>query len=820
MGNLYSHPGKKLGEHSYNVFRLGMDKFNNKNLYFNNLNEIKLLAEVVLISHDFGKATKFFQNKLKLAEQGKKNSKEYQKLSKQGYNKSNHSLLSSLFTYYILEKIVDDNLLSLIGLVVVYRHHSNLKDFKDMINIKNWELLEEQFATVDLESLDKILAKVNIPVKLKELKFKELKDKLNNRHFRRKIRKLKRNLTEEKNYILFNLIYSILISSDKAEAIFYNKNLSYNRLENLVLESQYIDPNIVEQYKEIMGWDNAKSEINKKRNKIYNEVLTNIEKLDLNQNRVLSLNVPTGTGKTLTSLAAGLKLRDRLQQKHKLIYALPFTSIIDQNYSVFEDVFEKTGKTVDSSLMIKHHYLTPKTYIKEDDYEDEDYDISRYLIESWNSEIIVTTFVQLLHSIFSNQNRNLIKFNNIANAIILLDEVQNIPHKYWRLVRVILKEIAEKLDCYFVFITATMPLIYSEKDCEIKELATSKEEYFKSFNRFKLNLKEFKEDKTVNEFKKFIDKELRIHNEKDILIVLNTIKTSIEVYNHIQDLINSGKIEGTAIYLSTNIIPRDRQKRINQIGKDEDRQIVVSTQMVEAGVDIDLDRVYRDFAPFDSINQTCGRCNRNFKAANKGEVTLVNLINEKHNNRSYASYIYSDILLNNTQKLLDVSTDLVEEKEFLDLNQKYFNQLNEVKSNDISLQLLKKIQKLKYKKAFDRDQSSKGDIFQLIEKEFETVNLFIEINENAENIWQKYKKINEIKINDIKDYNRRKEKFENIKKDFLNYVITIPKKVAKKQLEDEQLDKTFNYIDSCQYENVYNDKTGFKRINDETHMYF
>ena len=819
MNTLYSHPEKELKDHLFNVYQLGMNKFTDKNLNFNKMQEIKVLTEVVLISHDFGKATYFFQRKLKLSTAGKTETDEYKKLTKQGNNKSSHSLLSSVFTYYILDEILEDDLLSLIGLIVVYRHHSNLKDFKDMLQITDWEVLEKQFVTVDLEKLQKILNLIDLEVDITELKFEELKRELDSYRFRKKIRNLKKILDEEQNYLLLNLVYSILIFADKAEAIFYSKDMSYERLEKLVLDSKKINPNAVDEYKKIKGWNKANNKINKKRNEIYNEVVKKVNEIDLDKDRILSINVPTGTGKTLASLTAGLKLRQRLEQNHRLIYTLPFTSIIDQNYNVFENVFEKTNHTVDSSLMIKHHYLTPKSYIKESEYEDEEYDISKHLIESWNSEIIVTTFVQLLHSIFSNQNRNLLKFNNIANSIILLDEIQSIPHKYWELIKKMFREIAQLLDCYFIFITATMPLIYNESKGEIKELAESKKQYFDFFDRIKLDLSNFRSPKTVTEFKEFIEQELIKHKNDNVLIVLNTIKTSIEIYNYIQELIASGVTEGEPIYLSTNIIPKEREKRIANIGDDSQRQIVVSTQMIEAGVDIDLDRVYRDFAPLDSINQTCGRCNRNFDS-NQGKVTLVKLVNEDHNDKTYASYIYSDILLNSTQKLLDQSSDLIAEKNFFKLNNNYFKQLNQVKSNDQSLQLLNKIQKLKYEKAFWQNENDTEEIFELIAQDFATVNLFIEIDEQAQEVWNKYEEINDIQVENMEDYSRRKEEFEKIKKEFLNYVITIPEYVAKEQLEETELENTFNYIDMWQCESVYDFETGFKRNNDEVNTFF
>jgi CRISPR-associated endonuclease/helicase Cas3 len=818
MGELYSHPGKLLRDHLFNVYRLGMAKFDSKKINFKNLAEVQLLTRIVLLTHDFGKANKYFQRKLHLSSEGLTECAEYQELTKQGKNKSNHSLLSAIFTYYILDELIDNDLLTLLGMIVVYRHHGNLKDFKDMVMIsdEDWDLLEKQFKATNLEGLQEILDLIDLEIDIRELQFSDFKDKIDNYKFRRKVRKLDLPLVE--NYLILNLIYSILISSDKAEAIFYSKGLSYDRLEDLVLSRRGINPKAVDRYKQIKGWDQPKTKMDQKRNQIYNEIIEQIEESDL-EDRILSINVPTGTGKTLSSLAAGLRLREKVGQNHRLIYTLPFTSIIDQNYEVFTDVFEKTGAEVDSSLIIKHHYLTPKSYIREEDYEDEEYDVSKHLIESWNSEIIVTTFVQLLHSIFANQNRSLLKFYNLSNSIILLDEVQSIPHKYWQLTKVILKEIADKLDCYFIFITATMPLIYSEARKEIKELACSKEEYFKFFDRIKLDLSEFRAEKSLDEFKEFISDELEEYQDKNFLIILNTIKTSIAVYDYISQALEEGWIEGESIYLATNIVPKERRERIARIGNSDKRQIIVSTQMVEAGVDIDLDRVYRDFAPLDSINQTCGRCNRNFDSDKKGVVTIVKLVNENHNNKAYASYVYDETLLRTTDKLLASLSDLVEERDFFRINSDYFLEVDDIKSNDSSLDLLKKIKELKYERAFWRDEEGK-EVFELIAQDFESVNLFIELDEYAKNIWEKYRRINQMEINSLEDYSKRKAQFEKIKREFLSYVVTIPKQVAIEQLEEEQLDKTFNLIDHNQVSGVYDSDTGFIRVNSQADMYF
>lgn len=820
MFSLYSHPGKLLKDHLYNVYQLGMQKYYSKELNFANLKQISRMAEIVLISHDFGKANKFFQRKLKLKEMGKVDCKEYKELTQQGKNRSNHSLLSAVFTFYLAEKLIKDELLPLIAMVIVLCHHGNLKDFKDMLMVSDWELLKLQFDTVNLKELHQILKLTKLDANITGLSFKEIKEQLTSRSYRRKLFRMKKILNDEENYLILNFIYSLLISSDKAEAIFYNKGLSYNKLESMVLERRNLKADAVQLYKKSKGWLKPTTEINRLRNQINEDVLRNINQLNLERDRILSINVPTGTGKTLTSLSAGLCLRNRVGQKFRIIYTLPFTSIIDQNYGDYQEVFKKADEDIDSSLLIRHHYLTPRSYIKMSDfqeiYDDEEYEVSKHLIESWNSEIVVTTFVQLLHSIFSNRNQSLIKFNNIANSIILLDEIQTVPYKYWELIRVIFKKIATRLNCYFIFITATMPLIYNETKGEITELARSKEEYFNFFDRFKLDLSHYRQTMTLENFKGFISAELNKYQNQNILIILNTIKSSIEVFNYLFDEIDQDEDE--VIYLSTNITPGEREERINKIGEGTKRQIIVSTQMVEAGVDIDLNRVYRDFSPLDSIIQSCGRCNRNNDPRRKGTVILIKLINEKDHDRPFASYVYGDIIRLKTEKLLSELPDKIDEKNLFAVSKEYFRLINEAKGDRISSSLLEYIRGLKYETAFYDNE--KGEIFQLIEQDYDTVNLFIELNNDATGVWRKYQEINEMTIKNPEDYNKRKALFEKIKNGFLDYVITVPKHVAQKQLDDEQIIHKFNFISSVQVEDVYNKYTGFKRDNLEVCSFY
>jgi CRISPR-associated endonuclease/helicase Cas3 len=302
---------------------------------------------------------------------------------------------------------------------------------------------------------------------------------------------------------------------------------------------------------------------------------------------------------------------------------------------------------------------------------------------------------------------------------------------------------------------------------------------------------------------------------------LNTIKTSIDIYQYIESLIEKDIIFGNPMYLSSNIIPKERKDRIKNIKtKGEKRKIIVSTQVIEAGVDIDLDRVYRDIAPLDSINQTCGRCNRNF-SSEKGVVTIFKLVQDNSKNNTYAGYVYSNALIQKTERILLDNSEkgVIDEKNFYELNKKYFNVLNDYKSNDTSNEILEKIKTLMYEKAFFGSNERNGEEpFKLID-EIDSVNLFIELDEVAISLWATYETIFSKKMNNFSDAKKRKEEYSKIKSNFLNYVITIPRKVAEKQLPGENLDNLFNRVPKELIKTAYLKDTGFIR-NETNQNYF
>ncbi|MBK8562487.1 MAG: DEAD/DEAH box helicase family protein [Saprospiraceae bacterium] len=157
-----------------------------------------------------------------------------------------------------------------------------------------------------------------------------------------------------------------------------------------------------------------------------------------------SITLPTGFGKTFCAYNAAFLLQKKFATANdgsvpRIIYALPFTSVIDQN----DDYL---------SLPNKHY-----------DEQELQNDEPEYLAEGWEQEVVVTTFVQLLEGIFTNRNRSLRKFHNMTNAVILLDEVQNVPAKYFEAIELVFKAMAEYFNTKFIFITATQPFLFANE---------------------------------------------------------------------------------------------------------------------------------------------------------------------------------------------------------------------------------------------------------------------------------------------------------------------------------------------------------------------
>lgn len=762
---LFSHPDRLLEDHLIGTSNLITFFISEKpECIKNKLSEI---ARIIALCHDLGKATRYFQRYLDAAkdEKNKLRSKE-----------THHSLFSAVCAFYLAKHIPNiSEIYPLFAYVTVRRHHSNLISVLDEVSIfgdEDINLLNKQLDSIDEQALSVISYKLfmaGLPGKLDK---NIISNWINS--FKREIRpfrKIIRNLNSSPEYyIKLNLLYSLLLDADKTDIVVRETSIIDRKL--------YDDKNWVDFYKKAVSF--PWSPLNKLRQRAYEEA-TN-KKIDLSR-KIYSLNLPTGIGKTLIGLSFALKLKDTLKEygiMPRIIYALPFLSIIDQNSKIFEEVIKSNGISADSKSLLRHHHLSDIYYkIEEDELEP---DKAEILIEGWNSEIVITTFMQLFHTIITNKNRAIRKFHRLANSIIILDEVQSIPTRYWLLMRKIFDAINEMLNTYLIISTATEPFIFERN--KVFDLV-NREDYFNSLNRISL-LPNLKESITIDELKE----SLTINDDKTYLFIFNTISSAREFYRKIKE--ENGQY---MTYLSSHITPKERCQRIEKIKKRK-YKIVVSTQLVEAGVDIDFDIVVRDFAPLDSINQSAGRCNRNGKG--KGLVLIMSLKDSK--GKKYASYIYDPVLLDITEKIL-IKKHEIRENELLKLLEEYYFMIQKKTTQAESKEIIEAVCRLRYDKDESDERNPSVSGFSLIEEDYPKIDVFIEVDDDAEKVWAEFKSI----IN-INDSIRKKQEFDNIKGDFYSYVISIPQNVQ----NIPEIIGGIGHVNRTLLDNYYDREIGFK----------
>ncbi len=689
--DLISHPDRTLKEHLDSCNDISEEllkmKFISNNFF--SKNDIEQLRKLLVYFHDFGKATDYFQHKIIEATIEENNEKfieqhnnylNHFKENKSGLVKddfdfeilSNHARLGA---YYAFSNYSNKNLIiEYIVFEVIKRHHGYLRNFTTnktevLLNKDDITIMEKQLKYFNFSSYSEILKQHQYIISENQwLKIKErFSDVL-------EVDEMKYYLTSEmrkdknqaiKYFFLQHYLFSLLLSADKGDMMLKKNGNKWA----IIKENQLFDNRMIFFYKSATLKSKAKS-IDIDREDAYQQIALNARKYP--DRNFFSITLPTGMGKTFSAYNAAIILQNEFVKasegkKPRIIYCLPFTSIIDQNSAIISEVVERFGKGFSADMIAKHHHLSNYN----ETYNNNEIQISEaeYLTEGWEQEFIVTTFVQLLESIFTNQNRALRKFHNITNAIIVLDEVQNIPPKYYEAIELVFTKMAEYFNTKFVFVTATQPILFS--NTEIIELTDSTKEktkyYFEKLERIVIDQTILKQtDYTAQDLETELIpvfcNDIEQNKDKSFLFIFNTIAQAQTAYNKFCELYEA---DVQILYLSGSILPKRRKQLIQLIKRSikyNKRQIIVSTQVVEAGVDIDLDIVYRDFAPLDSINQSAGRCNRNGEKG-KGVVKLFNT--GKH------SRIYDSTLTNITFSIFKQQPTYIEEKEIYALSNKY-----------------------------------------------------------------------------------------------------------------------------------------------------
>lgn len=353
--------------------------------------------------------------------------------------------------------------------------------------------------------------------------------------------------------------------------------------------------------------------INQRRRKILKECIKAGESGD--EQSLWSLTVPTGGGKTIASLSFALHHAVSTGKK-RVIYVIPYTSIIEQNAKIFRDILGDEN-------VVEHHsnveYDSPD--IEEETGHTEEYEKRKKLqwaAENWDAPLIVTTNVQFFESLFSNRTSKCRKLHNICNSVIIFDEAQMLPIGFLRPCIAAIHELTYRYHVAAVLCTATQPSLdkFFAQDYrrEVREICQGTAENYDFFRRSKIEV--LKNKVQVGELAERLGRNLQV------LCIVNTKKTARLLFEEMKE-------EEGVFYLSTNLCPVHRAEVIEKIKallKEKSRNKpcrVISTSLIEAGVDVDFPCVYREFAGLDSIIQAAGRCNREGISAPEKSITYV-----------------------------------------------------------------------------------------------------------------------------------------------------------------------------------------------------
>ena len=387
---------------------------------------------------------------------------------------------------------------------------------------------------------------------------------------------------------LARLILSAIIEADRSDTAQFMNGISENPARNVPQLWQSCINNVEDKLTDL----NSDEEINKIRSQISDLC---VEAANL-ESGIYRLNLPTGSGKTLTSLRYAL-YHALKHNKKRIIFTMPLLSIIEQNAGI---IHKYIGN---EEIVLEHHSNMIETE------ENDELDKRELLIESWNVPVIITTMVQLLNTLFAGKPANIRRMQALCNSIIVIDEVQTVPNKLLSLFNLAINFLAKICNTTIILCSATQPCFEKTMyplDKNVKDLITLTKKQADIFKRVKL---EYKGEMDETELTNFAAQILEKNNS--LLLVCNTKNEAAVMFNLLSSKIKNAE----AFHISAGMCTAHRKETIAKLQKaleNKQRKVFcVSTQVIEAGVDVSFARVIRLLAGMDNIVQATGRENRN-----------------------------------------------------------------------------------------------------------------------------------------------------------------------------------------------------------------
>lgn len=582
------------------------------------------IGRVLGLIHDYGKASKEFQDYLRSATGiTDPDADEYVDYdSKKG--KIDHSTAGAQL---IFEKLKDRGLegtmLAQFLALAIVSHHSGLIDclkpdgfneFARRINKdKNQTHVDEvRSKLTDTErQLDKLLVQPieqQFAEKLKQMK--EQNDSAQTLAF--------------KHGLLARFLFSCLLEADRLNtADFENPGDVYIRNHGNYIAWDILIERLEAKFTEFtqitakMEVESRAQEVNDLRSQVAQACFDAAKK----PKGIYQLTVPTGGGKTLASLRFALH-HAKLHGLERVFYIVPYITIIDQNADTVRDILEKDDER--GRVVLEHH----SNFVPSEDTKKRHH----LLAENWDAPIVFTTQVQFLEALFGSGTRDARRMHQLANSVIIFDEVQSIPIRITHMFTTALRFLTHDCGASIVLCTATQPPFnntgnpYRELNIpQENHIIQNEAELFQRLKRVQVHDGRKPGGLTNTEIADLAANALR--EKGSVLIVVNTRASALALYQEIK----ARKLDTAVYHLSTNMCPAHRMDKLNEIKElltKRDPVICVSTQLIEAGVDIDFGSVIRALAGLDSIAQSAGRCNRHGLREDGGAVWVVNVKDE------------------------------------------------------------------------------------------------------------------------------------------------------------------------------------------------
>lgn len=374
---------------------------------------------------------------------------------------------------------------------------------------------------------------------------------------------------------------------------------------------------------------------------------------------VYTLTLPTGAGKT----TIGLETAYRWSKRHgyrSILYVLPFISIVEQNADVARRLFGNDFVQEDHSMV----FSRPKKRLKqkkEQEEQQQDEQTSplermQALFRYWRLPVVTTTMAHFWEALYSERANATMNFHRFGKAVVILDEPQAIRADHWTGLGITLRMISEKWQTAFILMTATQPRIFSG---DALELAPGEHRKTR-VNRHRYKI--LRERVPLTSFQDILREHIPLKSSSG-LVVANTRREAREMHAMLKDMQAKEEIpEAPILFLSTWLAPMHRRftlRKLRRLERGESPRFLVSTQVVEAGVDLDFEWVVRDFGPFDSVVQVAGRCNRHARGDAPGTVLVAKFVNERE--RSFASMVYNSIHLDAMESISAENSEFDEE---------------------------------------------------------------------------------------------------------------------------------------------------------------